>query len=85
MFFDKAANRNCWFGSLADPIIQFFRIKLDNGRFLHRVVGAYDFKEFAPVIKNIPPGHGSVERELDAVFDHSEPAANNLLTKIEAM
>lgn len=32
----------------------------------------YDFKNFAPVIKRIPPGHGSVERELDAVFDHSE-------------
>jgi tRNA 2-thiocytidine biosynthesis protein TtcA len=32
----------------------------------------YDFKNFAPVIKQIPPGHGSVERELDEVFDHSE-------------
>jgi tRNA 2-thiocytidine biosynthesis protein TtcA len=33
----------------------------------------YDFKNFAPIIKQIPPGHGSVEKELDAVFDHSEP------------
>jgi tRNA 2-thiocytidine biosynthesis protein TtcA len=33
----------------------------------------YDFKNFAPLIKQIPAGHGSVEKELDAVFDHSEP------------
>ena len=32
----------------------------------------YDFKNFAPVIKQIPPGHGNVEKELDEVFDHSE-------------
>ncbi|HSK72391.1 MAG TPA: tRNA 2-thiocytidine(32) synthetase TtcA [Pyrinomonadaceae bacterium] len=32
----------------------------------------YDFENFAPIIKQIPPGHGSVEKELDAVFDHSE-------------
>ncbi len=32
----------------------------------------YDFENFAPLIKQIPAGHGSVERELDAVFDHSE-------------
>jgi tRNA 2-thiocytidine biosynthesis protein TtcA len=32
----------------------------------------YDFENFAPLIKQIPPGHGSVEKELDAVFDHSE-------------
>lgn len=32
----------------------------------------YDFKNFEPVIKQIPPGHGSVERELDELFDHSE-------------
>jgi len=42
----------------------------------------YDFENFAPVIKSIPPGHGSVERELDAVFDHSEPEASSLLSKI---
>ena len=33
----------------------------------------YDFRNFEPVIKAIPPGHGSVEKELDEVFDHSEP------------
>ena len=33
----------------------------------------YDFKNFAPLLKQIPAGHGSVEKELDAVFDHSEP------------
>ena len=32
----------------------------------------YDFENFAPLIKKIPPGHGSIEKELDAVFDHSE-------------
>jgi tRNA 2-thiocytidine biosynthesis protein TtcA len=32
----------------------------------------YNFKSFEPMIKRIPPGHGSVEKELDAVFDHSE-------------
>ncbi|HVF46656.1 MAG TPA: tRNA 2-thiocytidine(32) synthetase TtcA [Pyrinomonadaceae bacterium] len=32
----------------------------------------YDFTSFEPMIKQIPPGHGSVERELDEVFDHSE-------------
>ena len=32
----------------------------------------YDFKNFEPLIKQIPAGHGSVEKELDAVFDHSE-------------
>ncbi len=32
----------------------------------------YDFENFAPLIKRIPMGHGSVEKELDAVFDHSE-------------
>ncbi|MCS6874787.1 MAG: tRNA 2-thiocytidine(32) synthetase TtcA [Pyrinomonadaceae bacterium] len=32
----------------------------------------YDFKNFEPLIKRIPPGHGSVRRELDEVFDHSE-------------
>ena len=32
----------------------------------------YDFENFAPLIKQIPTGYGSVEKELDAVFDHSE-------------
>jgi tRNA 2-thiocytidine biosynthesis protein TtcA len=34
----------------------------------------YDFRNFEPIVKKIPPGHGSVEKELDAIFDHSEPA-----------
>ncbi len=34
----------------------------------------YDFRNFEPLVKLIPPGHGSVEKELDAVFDHSEPS-----------
>lgn len=34
----------------------------------------YDFRTFEPMIKAIPAGHGSVERELDEIFDHSEPA-----------
>ncbi len=48
----------------------------------------YDFKNFAPIIKQIAPGHGNVEKELDEVFDHSE---NNLtfgakyLPEIESM
>ncbi|MFN0278854.1 MAG: tRNA 2-thiocytidine(32) synthetase TtcA [Pyrinomonadaceae bacterium] len=33
----------------------------------------YDFRNFEPMIKAIPRGHGSVERELDEIFDHSEP------------
>ncbi len=32
----------------------------------------YDFKNFEPIIKKIPGGHGNIEKELDAVFDHSE-------------
>ena len=40
----------------------------------------YDFKNFEPLIKQIPAGHGSVEKELDAVFDHSE---NNLVIPIK--
>jgi len=41
----------------------------------------YDFHNFEPLVKRIPPGHGSVEKELDAVFDHSEPAfAPNLMS-----
>lgn len=34
----------------------------------------YDFRNFEPLVKKIPPGHGSVEKELDDVFDHSEPS-----------
>jgi len=44
----------------------------------------FDFKNFEPLIKQIPAGHGSVEKELDAVFDHSEPTiAPNLMAKAE--
>lgn len=32
----------------------------------------YDFRNFEPIVKKIPPGHGSIEKELDAIFDHSE-------------
>ncbi len=40
----------------------------------------YDFENFEPMVKKIPAGHGSVEKELDDVFDHSEPAfAPNLM------
>ena len=40
----------------------------------------YDFRNFEPLVKKIPAGHGSVEKELDAVFDHSEPSfAPNLM------
>ena len=40
----------------------------------------YDYKSFEPMIKAIPAGHGSVEKEHDDVFDHSEPAfAPNLM------
>lgn len=34
----------------------------------------YDFKNFEPMVKSIPAGHGSVQKELDEIFDHSEPA-----------
>jgi len=41
----------------------------------------YDFRNFEPLVKKIPAGHGSIEKELDAVFDHSEPAfAPNLVS-----
>ncbi len=40
----------------------------------------YDFRNFEPLVKKIPAGHGSVEKELDDVFDHSEPEfAPNLM------
>ena len=34
----------------------------------------YDFQNFEPMVKRIPAGHGSVERELEDIFDHSENA-----------
>ena len=36
----------------------------------------YDFKNFTPIIKSIPSGHGSVEKELEALFEHSEGNLN---------
>lgn len=33
----------------------------------------YDFENFEPMVKKIPAGYGSVEKELDELFDHSEP------------
>ena len=44
----------------------------------------YDFQNFEPIVKSIPPGYGSVEKELDELFDHSEAhLGNKLLTQIE--
>ena len=34
----------------------------------------YDFENFEPMLKSIPAGHGSVQKELDDIFDHSEAA-----------
>lgn len=42
----------------------------------------YDFNNFEPMIKAIPAGHGSVERELDDVFDHSEQSFTRPLSPI---
>lgn len=45
----------------------------------------YDFRKFEPVIKQIPAGHGSVQKELDEIFDHSEAAfAPNLMAAISS-
>jgi tRNA 2-thiocytidine biosynthesis protein TtcA len=45
----------------------------------------YDFRNFVPMIKAIPPGHGSVEKELDDVFDHSEPAFTGSLMAVAGL
>lgn len=42
----------------------------------------YDFRNFEPLVKKIPAGHGSVEKELDAVFDHSEPGLSPNLMEL---
>lgn len=42
----------------------------------------YDFNNFEPMIKAIPAGHGSVEKELDEVFDHSEQSFTRPLSAI---
>jgi tRNA 2-thiocytidine biosynthesis protein TtcA len=33
----------------------------------------YDFRNFEPLIKKIPPGHGSVQKELDEIFEPIRP------------
>lgn len=42
----------------------------------------YDFRSFEPLVKRIPPGHGSVEKELDEIFDHSN---NSTLSPLAVM
>lgn len=43
----------------------------------------YDFENFEPILKQARPLHGSVEQELDAIFDHSEAnISTNLMAKI---
>jgi tRNA 2-thiocytidine biosynthesis protein TtcA len=44
----------------------------------------FDFKNFQALLKHSGSLHGgSVEDELDAVFDHSEPQANRLANLVE--
>lgn len=45
----------------------------------------YDFRNFEPIVKKIPPGHGSIEKELDAVFDHSEPSFTRPLSSFSVL
>jgi tRNA 2-thiocytidine biosynthesis protein TtcA len=45
----------------------------------------YDFRNFEPLVKAIPAGHGSVEKELDAVFDHSEPSFSPSMMQIAGL
>jgi tRNA 2-thiocytidine biosynthesis protein TtcA len=45
----------------------------------------YDFRNFEPLVKKIPAGHGSIEKELDAVFDHSEPAFSKDLVALSGI
>lgn len=45
----------------------------------------YDFNNFAPLVKALPPGHGSVEKELDELFDHSEAAFDTLALRPTAL
>ncbi|MEW6362385.1 MAG: tRNA 2-thiocytidine(32) synthetase TtcA [Acidobacteriota bacterium] len=42
----------------------------------------YDFRSFEPLVKRIPPGHGSVEKALDEIFDHSN---NSTLSPLAVM
>lgn len=43
----------------------------------------YDFKTFTPLAKNTNKFVGDVEKELDAVFDHSEEAMGSLVHMVE--
>lgn len=43
----------------------------------------YDFKAFKPLAKNTNKFIGDVEKELDAVFDHSEEAMSSLAHMVE--
>jgi tRNA 2-thiocytidine biosynthesis protein TtcA len=45
----------------------------------------YDFHDFRPLLKSIPAGHGSVQKELDEIFDHSEPAYKPDLMQIAGL
>ena len=45
----------------------------------------YDFENFEPILKSIPAGHGSVQKELDEIFDHSEPAYQTDLMEIAGL
>jgi tRNA 2-thiocytidine biosynthesis protein TtcA len=42
----------------------------------------YDFQNFQPLIKKIPPGHGRLVEELDAVFNHSDEQFNRSLLAV---
>ena len=44
----------------------------------------YDFKNFLPLLKQARPLHGSVERELDEVFDHSEASLGGAIVSNES-
>ncbi len=44
----------------------------------------YNFKNFAPLLKQARPLHGSVEKELDAVFDHSEESFGGTVVSEES-
>ncbi|HXG85594.1 MAG TPA: tRNA 2-thiocytidine(32) synthetase TtcA, partial [Pyrinomonadaceae bacterium] len=44
----------------------------------------YDFKIFAPLLKQARPLHGNIEKELDAVFDHSEESFGGTVVSEES-
>ena len=45
----------------------------------------YDFRSFEPLIKKIPAGHGSVEKELDAVLTTASPHLLQILWRQPAL